>query len=216
MNASTEAESPMLELFDKPECPFCWRVRLALQAQRRPYARLDRSDPDVLARWERLSPQRSVPILVDGDRVLTDSQIILEYLHDTGGALLPDAAGARAEVRGLVLYADTVLGKAIREVIFEKRDRPESQWDRGRIERGRAGFLAGLPMLERRLGSAEYFVGGYSMAECALTPRLALGGAYGVDVPDEFPRLRAWFTRMIERPGFSETAPPRVLAWIGH
>ena len=39
-----------LKLIDKPECPFCWRVRIALALQERPAGSLDRSDPDVLDR----------------------------------------------------------------------------------------------------------------------------------------------------------------------
>lgn len=204
-----------VKLFDKPECPFCWRVRLALYAQGRPYVSMDRSDPQVSAEWERLSPQKTVPVLVDDDLVLTDSSIILEYLEDSRGGLLPQGARERARVREIVRYADAVLGVAIREVIFEKREKPEAEWDGLRIAAGTEGFIKALPWLERRISEREYFSDDYSFAECALTPRFALAEAYGLPIPERFTELSAWFKRMVARPGFKETAPPRVLAAVG-
>ena len=45
--------------------------------------------------FERLSPLRRIPVLIDGELVLTDSSVICEYLDETytGHALLPSAPG---------------------------------------------------------------------------------------------------------------------------
>jgi len=204
--------SDTIELFDKRECPFCWRVRLALFSRGINYRSRDRQDPEVQARWKTLSPQRTVPVFVHGDLVLTDSQVILEYLQDRFGGLLPDDSVKRADVRSLVNYADSVLGKAVKKVIFEKRDRPESQWDRNVLREGREGFVSALPALERRLGKRVYFSDAYSMAECALVPRFALAGAYGLTIPHQYAGLSAWLTRAVKANGFAETAPPKVVS----
>lgn len=201
-------------LYDKPECPFCWRVRLALIAQRRPFISLDRRNPQVNADWQRLSTQQTVPVLVDGALVLTDSGIILEYLQDSGGGLLPTHARERARIREIVRYADAVLGKASREFIFEKRDKLERDWDLGRIATGAKGYIDALPWLEQRLGGRSYFSESYSVAECALLPRIALAAVYGVPTPGRFPNLTGWFDRMVERQGFADSAPSRVREWL--
>ena len=60
--------------------------------------------PDVVA----LNPKRQVPVLVDGDVVVYDSTIVLEYLEDRypEPAALPARAIARARCRQLEAAAD--------------------------------------------------------------------------------------------------------------
>lgn len=198
----------MIELFDKQECPFCWRVRLALEELELPWRRLDRSDPAVLARWQRLSSRGTVPVMVAGRTVLDDSRSILDYLQNRYGGLLPDGSAARRRVLELVRYADDGLGAAIRELIFEKRERPPSQWDRQRIESARIRYLACLPTLEQHLaGRRGWFGPAYSMAECALVPRVALATHYGVGIPENLPGLCDWYDRARLRRSFAATAP---------
>lgn len=112
-----------IRLIDKPECPFCWRVRIAAALQGRAMHSMDRSDPDVLVEWQRLSPSQTVPVMIEDDLVLTDSGPMLEYLAETGSALLPDFPRRRAEARSWIVYGDNVLGRSLREVVFEKRDK---------------------------------------------------------------------------------------------
>ena len=62
--------------------------------------------------FERLSPLRRIPVLIDGDLVLCDSTVICAYLDERhpGNPLLPEKAGDRARARWLEEYADTRLG----------------------------------------------------------------------------------------------------------
>jgi len=61
--------------------------------------------------YRKLNPQGQVPTLVHGERVLTQSPAILEYIEEvlTGPALLPAGADGRARVRALaaVIACDT-------------------------------------------------------------------------------------------------------------
>jgi glutathione S-transferase len=205
-----------IRLIDKPECPFCWRVRMAAALQGRAVDHLDREDPEVMAEWERLSPSRTVPVLIDGGLVLTDSGPMLEYLSETGTPLLPDTPRQRAEARSWVAYADNPLGRAVREVVFEKRAKPESEWDQERIVEGEKGFVAALPDLEEWLDKQEYLVGNQpTLAECALLPRLALAAAYDLPIPDAYPHLQAWLERLMSRLEILATAPAVVQERFG-
>ncbi|WP_421842239.1 glutathione S-transferase family protein [Marinobacter algicola] len=200
-----------LRLIDKPECPFCWRIRIAAALQGRLVEHLNREDPEVQAEWERLSPSRTVPVLIDGGVVVTDSGPMLEYLAETGPALLPENVCARVQARSLVVYADNPLGRVIREVVFEKRGKAEADWNQERLQQATADFVAVLPVLEQCLEGREYLVGdAASLAECALLPRFALAIAYGLPIPVGFPRLQAWFDRLIARPELLSTAPPEL------
>ncbi|WP_018719456.1 glutathione S-transferase family protein [Arhodomonas aquaeolei] len=212
MSRQTGDDRPGIELFDKPECPFCFKVRIALAEQDRPYRHRPHDDPAVEAERERLSPTGTVPILVEGGgRVLTESAVIMEYLAETGPGLMPDDAWERARARSIAHFSDNRVGRAVREVIFEKRDRPAHEWDRARIDAGVAAWRGQcLPYLADALGDRAFFAGVYSIADAALTARFALAHAYGMDVPVAFPNLRAWFARMTDRASFAPAAPPKV------
>ncbi|WP_299179341.1 glutathione S-transferase family protein [uncultured Neptuniibacter sp.] len=196
-----------MTLYDKPECPFCWKIRLLL-------AELD-LNTEIMhyhavgqeAIWQRLTPNRTVPVLTTPDGAIYESDVIVEYLEELTGRLLPKARSERIKARHLNKYSDTKIGAGLREVIFEKRDKPEAKWDQGRINKGIALFNQALPFLEEQLGDNTFFTHDYSLPETALTARFALGERYGVTIPAEFPRLREWFARMKARPSFGLTKP---------
>jgi glutathione S-transferase len=86
-------------------------------------------------RFSRLSPLRRIPVLVDGDLVLSDSSVICQYLEDKQPypALFPRDIADRARARWLEEFADTRMGDvfiwrlfnqvAIKPAVFgEKRD----------------------------------------------------------------------------------------------
>ncbi|HWT13480.1 MAG TPA: glutathione S-transferase family protein [Allosphingosinicella sp.] len=62
--------------------------------------------------FERLSPLRRIPVLIDGDSTLCDSSVICAYLDEAypRRPLLPPDPKARARARWLEEYADTRLG----------------------------------------------------------------------------------------------------------
>jgi glutathione S-transferase len=64
------------------------------------------------AEFERVSPLRRIPVLIDGDVELCDSSVICAYLDEAypGHPLLPQAPADRARARWLEEYADTRMG----------------------------------------------------------------------------------------------------------
>ena len=62
--------------------------------------------------FERLSPLRRIPVLIDGDFTLSDSSVICAYLDEAypGHPLLPAEPRDRARARWLEEFADTRLG----------------------------------------------------------------------------------------------------------
>ena len=117
----------MLVLYDKPECPFCWRVRMCLARVEADHELRSFDAPEWQAIWPSLSARGTVPVMVDGDLVMTDSRVMLEYLEDAYGGTLPLSAEGRARVRELILFTDEVLGPAARDLIFECRGKPPEQ-----------------------------------------------------------------------------------------
>ncbi len=74
----------MLKLYHLESCPFCQRVRKVLAEMDLPFeSRL--VDPWDRSEVERLSGQTLVPVLVDGEQVMSDSSAILDYLREKYG-----------------------------------------------------------------------------------------------------------------------------------
>ena len=201
-----------IRLYDKPECPFCWKIRLALFEQGVAVEHIDSLAPETRETWQSLTPRKTVPVLVNGDVVIYESNVILEYLNDLSGTLLPQDPTQRVTARLINSYSDGVIGAGLREVIFEKRGNAEADWDHSRIEQGIAQFETALDYLSDQLGDNTFFAGSYSFPECALTARFGLAEAYGVEIPERFNNLRSWFERMKSRPSYRATAPKYLLS----
>lgn len=203
-------QHPEFLLYDKDQCPFCWKVRLAVAELSLPIEVRDYMAVDNEQHWRLLNPNGTVPVLVHQQEVLTDSAIIMEYLVDLSGELMPDSPAERAAVRALHRYSDSVLGLGLREVIFEKRAKPQSEWDKQRIQKGQKQYLADLLYLEDALSknnNSGFFSSCYSLADAAITARLGLAEAYGVPLPDHLPGLKSWFAAMQARPSYKQSQP---------
>jgi glutathione S-transferase len=63
-------------------------------------------------RFSKLSPLRRIPVLIDGDLVLTDSSVICQYLEDLqpSPSIFPADIRDRARARWLEEFADTRMG----------------------------------------------------------------------------------------------------------
>lgn len=203
----------MITLYQRTDCPFCWKVRLALSELERDYqtveTELGQRHPDV----EQLSPVGTVPVLLDDATVIWESSVILDYLDARYAAhrLLPGEAVAQAQVRLLQAYSDKVVGACLRPVVFEKRSRPESEWDQQVIADGEDQWRNCLSYLERHLNDRVFFGPDFSAADCALAARFGVAEAYGMSTGEDFPALQAWFARVSERESWRAAYPGKFV-----
>lgn len=204
----------MLTLYQRTDCPFCWKVRLALRelsvAHEIIETRLGEKHPDVM----RHSPTQTVPVLVDGDVVIWDSSIMLDYLDAqyAPGRLIPLEPAQQARVRTLHAYSDKCVGPAIRDLVFEKRSKLEPEWDLGVIQGSELKWRACQAYLEGQLTSAGFFGVEYGAADCALAARCGVAEAYGADVSTEYPHLHGWFGQVKLRPSWSAAYPENFIS----
>jgi glutathione S-transferase len=102
-----------LTLYYGSGSPYAWRVQLALEHKALPYelkvlsfSAGDTRKPEFLA----LNPRHQVPVLVDGDFTLYESNAIVEYIDEAypgrGTPLFPGDAKARAIIRRMILEVD--------------------------------------------------------------------------------------------------------------
>ncbi|MCU7797041.1 MAG: glutathione S-transferase family protein [Candidatus Thiodiazotropha sp. (ex Myrtea spinifera)] len=195
-------------LYDKAECPFCWRVRMALHRCQVVYEKRDFETHEQ--EWTRLTPGGTVPVLRLHGLVMHDSSVMLEYLNDAFGALLPLSPEKRAQARTSAIYADTSVGRPVRDLVFQRRDRVPSEWDEAVISSAMQQWHEAMSYLDNALGDRDFFIEGVGITDYILASRFGLALAYGMPSPRS-PRLGEWFERMVGRPEFTDTAPEIVI-----
>ncbi|MFM8935724.1 MAG: glutathione S-transferase family protein [Vulcanococcus sp.] len=111
----------MLELHQFRHSAFCEKVRLVLAAKGLAYSVVEVTPGLGQLQLLRLSGQRQVPVLVDGEEVIADSTAIALHLEARAPqpALLPAEAAARAQVQLLEDWADTTLAAGCRLALLQ-------------------------------------------------------------------------------------------------
>jgi glutathione S-transferase len=162
--------------------------------------------------FERLSPLRRIPVLIDGDVVLCDSSVICAYLDErySGYALLPERVKDRARARWLEEYADTRLGDVFIWGLFYPKIVHPIVWsepgDADRIEKTlRDDIPAALDYLEGQLPAEGWLFGAFGLADIAIASffRNSDYAGFAVDA-DRWPRTAAFVRRALDHPVFAE------------
>lgn len=212
-----------MKLYSGPLSLFTAKVRVALAEKGLAYERIEVGwslanryephHPDVVA----LNPNRQVPILVDGDTVVYDSTIILEYLEDRWPEtpLYPSTATERAACRQLEAEADETLFPWVWDLI------EEGLYPAGLVERDEQRLLGAkanlanyYEKLDKQLADRDYLCGDYSVADIAMFIFANSAVLLGAPASDGLTHLNAWFARMTDRPpvGTEITAMQQYLA----
>jgi glutathione S-transferase len=165
--------------------------------------------------FERMSPLRRIPVLVDGDLVLSDSSVICAYLDEafTGHTLLPSGVADRARARWFEEYADTRLGDLFIWGLFYQKIVHPIVWgepgDQARIDRTLAEDLPReLDYLEAQLPPKGWLFGEIGLADISIASFFRNGAYAGFSVdPARWPRTAAFVERALAHPCFACTYP---------
>jgi glutathione S-transferase len=141
--------------------------------------------------FERLSPLRRIPVLIDGDVTLSDSSVICAYLDEAypqRPPLLPADPKDRARARWLEEFADTRLGDIFIWALFYQRVVRPAVWgepaDEDRIAKAvNEDAPRALDYLEAELPAGGYMFGEIGLADIAVASffRNAEYAGYTVD-----------------------------------
>lgn len=151
--------------------------------------------PDVVA----LNPKRQVPVLVDGDVVVCDSTLILEYLEDRfpDPPLFPAGAAARARCRALEWMADEVWFPHLWTLIAA---RVYGSGAEDAVPGAVQALHAHVREFDRALGGQDYACGAFGAADVGSFVFLSTAVALGAALPDGVPHVAAWLARVAARP----------------
>jgi glutathione S-transferase len=160
----------------------------------------EQKKPPMLA----LNPLGTLPVIRDGDLVLSGTAAILLYLakaYDHDRRLLPDEPAAFGAVTKWLGFSETALAPAVEarlQSLFDTLGDAKAMRQSAR----KAFRIMDDHMTARHFDGKEWFVGdGPTLADLALFPSFALSRDYGVD-HDEYPALRRWIRRVRALKGF--------------
>jgi glutathione S-transferase len=151
-----------------------------------------------------LNPSGKVPVLVDGDLVLTESYAINLYLaKHYESALTPRNETEWAKVWQWTLWMATEIENDLQRVLVPRRSGfldQLSEAQRKEDELLMWGLRDRLKTLDRAVASADWLVGGrFTVADLNVASMLALAEPSGVDL-GKTPSARAWLARCLARP----------------
>ncbi|GAK25657.1 MULTISPECIES: glutathione S-transferase family protein [Serratia] len=152
-----------------------------------------------------LNPNGLVPVLIDGERVLWESNTICRYLAGREGRqdLLPTEPGARAEVEIWMDWQATELNNAWRYVFMSRVRQDAAYQDSQRLAAAEREWNRLMGMLEQHLAQGKTYIAGatFSLADVVIGVSLNRWLMTPFVRPD-YPRLQEYWQRLKQRPGF--------------
>jgi glutathione S-transferase len=215
-----------LEVFWGSGSQPAWSVLLTLEVKRVPYtSRLlsfsagEHKTPEFL----RLNPRHKVPVIRDGEFVLSESLAIVVYLDRKFPE--PPLFGRSAEESGLIWRAISEFQCYLQPSLLEHVVRPiyggKVEENRQRIEEQMAGIHAELQKYEATLATRAWLVdSAISAADLLIFPffmslmrAVTRPAAEGLNLGmlplnRVYPHLAAWVARIEALPGYDKTYPP--------
>ena len=165
--------------------------------------------------YERLSPLRRIPVLIDGDFSVSDSSVICAYLDEAypDPPLLPSEPKDRARARWFEEYADTRLGDIFIWGLFYPKVVHGLVWgepgDQQRVARTLAEDVPReFDYLERELPEKGFLFDDIGLADISIASFFR-NAAYADLEPDSerWPRTAAFVRRTLDHPAMASLLP---------
>jgi glutathione S-transferase len=161
--------------------------------------------PEFLA----LNPAGKLPVLVDGDFVLTESVAIVLYLAEKypEKRLLPRAGEAKGQVTKWLLFVATELEQPLWRIARHTAIYPKEERLPGEVALARRDFQDMASVMEEHMRERQFLVGD-AVTVADFVAAYTLDWANEVHLLDASPVLRAYMDRMYTR----LKAPSRIAA----
>ena len=155
----------------------------------------------------KINPAGKLPVLIDGEVVLTESVAIVLYLAEKylDKGLVPTNLQQRAQLNRWLLFAATELEQPLWRIARHTTLYPEDRRLPGDVALAREDFEVMADVLEEHMNGRQFVVGdAATVADFVLA--YTLDWANEVQLLDNFPQLQAYMERMYARPN----APLRI------
>lgn len=212
-----------LALYGHPFSSYTQKVLIALYENGTPFESLclGPDTPQYTSEWLRRWPLGKFPLLVDGERNIVETTIIIEYLqlvHPGPVRLLPSDPMAALEVRFLDRFFDLHVMTPMQHAVGAALTGDSVKRQEGLAFAEKKLELA-YAWLEGRFADKTWATGeDFTLADCAAAPSLFYAD-WTHRISESFPLLRAYRTRLLARPSFAravdEARPYRPLFPLG-
>lgn len=196
----------MMVLYSGTTCPFSHRCRFVLFEKGMDF---EIRDVDLYNKQEDISlmnPYGQVPILVERDLILYESNIINEYIDERfpHPQLMPGDPVDRARVRLFLLNFEKELFAPVS--ILESR---ENKSDTKALDKARAHIRDRLVQLAPVFIKNKFMLGeNFSMLDVAIAPLLWRLDFYGIELSKNAAPLLKYAERIFSRPAYIEALTP--------
>ena len=212
-----------LALYGHPFSSYTQKVLIALYENDLAFEfrSLGPETPQHAAEWLQRWPLRKFPLLVDGERNVAETSIIIEYLqltHPGPVSLLPANPMEALDVRFMDRFFDLHVMSPVQHAVGGALT-----GDPGKRADALASAIEKLDLayawLEERLAGKTWAAGSaFTLADCAAAPSLFYAD-WTHPISADYPVLRAYRARLLARPSFAravdEARPYRHLFPLG-
>lgn len=192
----------MMTLYSGSTCPYSHRCRIVLFEKDMDFEIIDvdmHNKPEEVAS---ISPSGKMPVLVERDLILTESNIINEYIDERfpHPQLMPPDPVMRARAR-LVLFN-------FEHDLFTHVNTLEHSLGKG-SDKARQEIRDSLSQLTPILTKQKYLMNDeFSMLDVAIAPLLWRLEHYGIDLPKVASPVLKYRERLFSRPAFINALTP--------
>lgn len=191
----------MMKLYSGTSCPFSHRCRIVLFEKGMDFEILDvdiQSKPEDLAV---MNPYNDVPVLVERDLTLYESNIINEYIDERfpHPQLMPADPVMRARTRLMLFNFE-------RELFIHVRTLEDGSASKKDQEKARATIRDSLTQIAPIFAKQKYMLGDdFSMLDVAIAPLLWRFEHYGIETTKALAPILKYAERLFSRPAFIES-----------
>jgi RNA polymerase-associated protein len=196
----------MMVLYSGTTCPFSQRCRFVLFEKGMDF---EIRDVDLFNKPEDvnvMNPYGQVPILVERDLILYESNIINEYIDERfpHPQLMPGDPVARARVRLFLFNFEKEL--FVHVGVLESR---QTKANEKAMDKARSAIRDRLTQLAPVFTKNRYMLGDdFSMLDVSIAPLLWRLDHYGIDLPKSAAPLAKYAERIFQRPAYIEALTP--------
>ena len=180
---------------------------MAVDLEHRDLVKGEHHTPELQA----INPGGMLPLLVDGDFVLSESNAIMMYLADKHGptSLYPQEMQARARMHQWLSWQMCHFGPATSPFVFEHIVKPligGGPVDEARLAKAREDFLRFGKILDAQVATGSFVAGSeVTLADFAIASNLMYAGPAKMPLAD-LPNAMRWYARIEALPAWQASA----------
>ena len=185
----------MLTLYEHPFALYCQKVLVAFNELGVAYDVLEEQRDFDRTELAALWPPASIPVLRDGEQIVGETSIIIEYV--AGARLVPSL-----EARKWDRICDQYISDAVQAIVA---DTIEQRFDERALARARGQLEMSYGMLETELAASEFLAGDtFTIADCAAAPGLFYALALHPWDEGPHPELTRYYRALAHRSSFAK------------